>query len=58
MCQFVPCGWSRHIESLWFANVSNQLMWWAYVKAFLRSVLSRVCCCFMRIVRAPLQGLL
>ena len=46
----------RHVESLWFANVSNQLMWWAYVKAFLRSLLSRVCCCFMRIVRAHLHG--
>ena len=44
----------RHIESLWFANVANQLMWWAYVKAAWRSLLSRVCCCFMRIVRSCL----
>ncbi|KAK9846433.1 hypothetical protein WJX81_003716 [Elliptochloris bilobata] len=52
---YVRVPW--HVESLWFANVCNQLMWWAYVKAFLRSLLSRVCCCFMRIAfKATAKG--
>jgi endoglucanase len=28
----------RHFEALWFANISNALLWWTYVKAFWRAI--------------------
>lgn len=36
----------RHVEALWFANVANSILWWAYVKAAWRMLLARVffCC--------------
>jgi hypothetical protein len=29
-----------HLEPLWFSNVGNQIMWFTYVKAFVRGVSS------------------
>ena len=29
-----------HLEPLWFSNVGNQIMWFTYVKAFIRGVSS------------------
>ena len=36
----------RHMECLWFANLANNLLWWAYVKAAWRSLMARLffCC--------------
>ena len=36
----------RHTECLWFANLANNLLWWAYVKAAWRSLMARIffCC--------------
>lgn len=28
----------RHFEALWFANISNAILWWTYVKAFWRAI--------------------
>lgn len=30
----------KHLSPLWFSNVANQIMWWTYVKAFWRGVVS------------------
>ena len=34
------------MECLWFANLANNLLWWAYVKAAWRSLMARIffCC--------------
>ncbi|KAK9865087.1 hypothetical protein WJX84_007198 [Apatococcus fuscideae] len=32
----------RHIEALYFANVANSLLWWSYVKACWRSIISKI----------------
>ena len=28
--------WWSHLKQLWFANVANNILWWAYVKACFR----------------------
>ena len=33
-----------HLESLWFANVANSLLWYAYWKAAWRALYTRLCC--------------
>ena len=38
-----------HVEALWFANVANQLLWWAYVKAAWRALYARIFCCCARL---------
>ena len=32
------CRNRKHIYPLWFSGISNQIMWWTYVKAFWRGV--------------------
>ena len=32
----------RHLESLWFANIANQLLWWSYVKACWRTIITKI----------------
>lgn len=32
------CRDRKHIYPLWFSGISNQIMWWTYVKAFWRGV--------------------
>ena len=32
----------RHLEALWFANVCNSIMWWTYMKAAWRALVSAV----------------
>jgi endoglucanase len=36
----------RHVEALWFADIANSILWWAYVKAAWRMLWARVffCC--------------
>ena len=41
----------RHFEALWFANVANAILWWAFVKAWWRALITRLCCCCSRMVR-------
>ena len=26
------CFLCRHLEALWFANIANSILWWAFVK--------------------------
>ena len=28
--------WWSHLKQLWFANIANNILWWAYVKACFR----------------------
>ena len=28
--------WWSHLKQLWFANVANNILWWAYIKACFR----------------------
>lgn len=30
----------KHLEPLWFSNIANQIMWFTYVKAFWRGLVS------------------
>ena len=47
----------RHIEALWFANVANSILWWAYVKAAWRMLLARVFFCFSSVTfKATAKG--
>jgi hypothetical protein len=42
----------RHFEAIWFANVANSILWWAFVKAWWRALITRLCCCCSRMARA------
>lgn len=47
----------RHVEALWFANVANNLLWWAYVKAGWRSLMARIFfCCSQITFKATAKG--
>ena len=39
----------RHVEALWFADVANAILWWAYVKAAWRMLWARVFFCCSRV---------
>ena len=43
----------RHMECLWFANLANNLLWWAYVKAAWRSLMARLFFCCSQITSRP-----
>ena len=50
-------GDCRHTEALWFANLANNLLWWAYVKAAWRSLMARVFfCCSQITFKATAKG--
>jgi len=47
----------RHLEPLWFANVANQILWWAYIKAAWRMLWARVFFCFSKVTfKATAKG--
>ena len=39
----------RHVEALWFADVANAILWWAYVKAAWRMLWARIFFCCSRV---------
>ncbi|KAK9810557.1 hypothetical protein WJX73_000559 [Symbiochloris irregularis] len=46
-----------HTEALWFANLANNLLWWAYVKAAWRSLMARIFfCCSQITFKATAKG--
>ena len=46
-----------HIEALWFANVANSILWWAYVKAAWRMLMARIFFCFSNVTfKATAKG--
>lgn len=49
-------GRCSHIEALWFANIANNLLWWAYVKAAWRMLWARIFCCCSKYVSPPPQS--
>lgn len=32
----------QHVQALWFANTANSILWWTYVKACMRAVMTLV----------------
>ena len=45
-------GAHSHYEALWFANVANSILWWAFVKAWWRALITRIFCCCARMVQS------
>ncbi|BDA41271.1 Cellulose synthase 1 [Coccomyxa sp. Obi] len=46
-----------HLEALWFANVANSILWWAFVKAWWRAFITRLfCCCAKMSFKATAKG--
>ncbi|KAK9908885.1 hypothetical protein WJX75_004221 [Coccomyxa subellipsoidea] len=46
-----------HFEALWFANIANSILWWAFVKAWWRAFITRLfCCCSRMSFKATAKG--